>query len=116
MPGQRPILAMSFIASLGITFEVLACTFPKGNGNFWPLIVFIFYILLPIPTIISKRIMKETMIGVNDGGPAKVRDYTLFLTAGIIVSSVALPIIMARSPAEGPIVSRHNIWNHRLNI
>lgn len=106
MPGQRPILAMSFIASLGITFEVLACTLPKGAGNLWPLLIYFFYILLPIPMIMSRRIVKETMIGMNEGSSKRVRDYALFFTAGIMVSTLALPIILARSPVDKPLVSR----------
>lgn len=106
MPGQRPILAMSFIASLGITFDVLACTLPKGNSNFWPMIVFVTYILLPIPLMFSKRVVKETQIGMSDVSASKVRDYALFFTAGLAVSSMALPIILARTPVEKPIVSK----------
>lgn len=105
MPGQRPILAMSFIASLGITFEVLACTLPKDESNFWPLLIYIFYVMLPLPVVLSKRIIKDTVIGMNDGGAAKVRDCALFITAGIMVSSIALPIVLARSPSGKPIVS-----------
>lgn len=105
MPGQRPILAMGFVASLGITFEVLACTLPKGASNFWPLLIYFFYILLPIPLIMSRRIVKETMIGMNEGSSKRVRDYALFFTAGMIVSTVALPIILARSPTNKPLVS-----------
>lgn len=104
MPGQRPILAMSFVASLGITFEVLACTVPKGESNFWPLLIWIIYVILPIPMIISRRIMKDLMLGMTNGA-GKNRDYVLFFTAGIMVSSVFLPIILARSPIDKPIVS-----------
>lgn len=107
MPGQRPLLVMGFIASLGITFEVLACV--KNNGTFWPLLVVLFYILLPIPMIMARRTIKETMIGINDGSGKKVRDFSLFVTAGIMVSSVALPMVMARSPAEAPSVSRPTV-------
>lgn len=109
MPGQRPILAMSFIASLGITLEVLACTLPKGEGNFWPLLIYFFYFMLPLPMVLSKRIIKDTMVGMNDGSSKKVRDYALFITAGIMVSSLALPIVIARSPVEKPLVSNTSI-------
>lgn len=109
MPGQRPILAMSFIASLGVTFEVLSCTVPKESSNFWPLLIWIFYLILPIPMMISKRYSKDLFgMGImNDSGQGKARDYMLFFTAGIMVSSIFLPIILARSPFDKPIVS---IW------
>lgn len=106
MPGQRPILAMSFVASLGITLEVLACTLPKNEGNFWPLLIFIFYLLLPLPMMLSRRVVKETALGTDVGSIKQIRDYSLFLTSGIMISSVALPIILARTPDEKPVVSK----------
>lgn len=105
MPGQRPLLAMGFIASLGITFDILACTLPKGHSNFWPLLVFLTYLILPIPLLLSRRVIKETPLGLSEDKSSKVRDYALFFTAGVAVSSLALPIILARTPAEKPIVS-----------
>lgn len=107
MPGQRPILAMGFIASLGVTFEVLSCTVPKESRNFWPLLIWLFYLLLPIPMVISKRYTKDLFgMGImSDNGQGKARDYMLFFTAGIMVSSMFLPIILARSPIDNPVVS-----------
>lgn len=105
MPGQRPIIAMSFIASLGLMFDVLACTVPKNQSNFWPLLVWLFYILLPIPMHMARRITKDTLMGATEADAKKVRDYALFVTAGIMVSSMALPIVLTRSPSEKPIVS-----------
>lgn len=109
MPGQRPILAMSFIASLGITFEVLACTLPKNDSNFLPLLVYIFYILLPLPMIISRRIIDETVIGLDRKTSVSARDYAIFFTAGIMVSTFTLPILLARSPLNKPLVSNYPI-------
>lgn len=103
MPGQRPILAMGFVASLGITFEVLSCV--KNDGRFWPLLIYLFYILLPVPVIMYRRIVKETAIGINDGSGGRIRDTALFFTSGLLVSTMALPIVMARSPIEKPNVS-----------
>lgn len=94
MPGQRPLLAMSFLASVGITLDVLACTFPKGSSNFWPLIVFIFYFLVPLPLMITNRINKDIMASAPD---PKARDLALFFTAGIMISTMALPTVLSRS-------------------
>ena len=109
MPGQRPLLAMSFVASLGITFEILACS-PSTNRephpfwNFWPLLVWVIYALLLIPLNICRN-MKETMIGFNESAIKKTRDVALFFFAGVIISSFALPIVLARTPLEKPRVS-----------
>lgn len=116
MPGQRPILAMSFIASLGITFVVLACKVPKNDGNFWPLLVILFYILLPIPFIVSRRIRKDTMIGMSSSGSKCTRDLALFFTSGVMVSSIALPLVLARSPESKPLVSFHKFLTQQVTV
>lgn len=55
--------------------------------------------------VLSRRVIKDTALGSDASSSKKMRDYALFLTAGIIVSSVALPIILARTPVEKPLVS-----------
>ena len=47
-----------------------------------------FYILLPLPTLLARRHKHE------EG----VKDLAGFLTAGIVVSAFALPIVMSRAP------------------
>lgn len=110
MPGQRPILAMSFIASLGITFVVLACKLPKDNSNFWPLLVLLFYLFLPFPLTLARRISKDTALGMSPISPNWTRDLALFFTSGVMISIMALPIVLARSPESKPLVSisKHN--------
>ena len=105
MPGQRPILAMSFVASLGLFFEILSCNLPRNQGNFWPLLIFIFYILLPLPFIFAKRIIKDTLVGMDERDASRTRHFAVFFTAGIMVSSFALPILLARSPMEKPLIA-----------
>lgn len=51
--------------------------------------------------------MVNTALGMNDGSVKKIRDYSLFMTAGIMISSMALPIVLARTPIDKPIVSIH---------
>lgn len=105
MPGQRPILAMSFIASLGITFMVLATHLPKDKSNYWPLLVTLFYVFLPLPLLFSRRVSKDAIIGISPGTINKTRDYALFFTSGLMISTMALPVVMARSPESSPLVS-----------
>lgn len=115
MPGQRPILAMSFIASLGLTFQVLSCKVPAGQTNCWPLLVYLFYILLPIPMMITTRIIKETMVGTVEKDAARAKHYAVFFTAGILVSSFALPLVLTRSPVADPLVSMLKQWISNTN-
>lgn len=105
MPGQRPILAMSFVASLGITFHVLSCTLPRHESNFWPLLVYLFYVLLPVPMAISSHIVSVTAVGSDPKAATKARDYAIFFTVGIMVSTFALPILLSRGPVGHSVVS-----------
>lgn len=105
MPGQRPLLAMSFVASLGLTLDILACTYPKDANNFWPLLVFIFYFLAPLPLMMSRRIQKDSGTTSYEVSQVKLRDLALFVTSGLMVSTMALPIVLARSPIAHPLIS-----------
>lgn len=60
---------------------------------------------MPLPIMFSRRIIKETVIGVNESSSAKTRDIALFFTAGILVSSFALPILLTVTPVSQPAVS-----------
>lgn len=94
MPGQRPILCMGFVASLGLTFNVLACYSNKPLPLRWftPLVIFLFYILSPIPIIIYSRASKTNLAAYER--QRDIKDFIMFLTAGIFVSAIALPITL----------------------
>lgn len=53
----------------------------------------------------TRRIINDTLIGMNEASAKKARDMTLFFSAGIMISSMSLPIVLARSPSENPVVS-----------
>lgn len=52
----------------------------------------IFYLIVPFPILISRHVTGEG--GFSQSDPAK--EWAYFLTTGIIMSALALPIIMAR--------------------
>ena len=68
------------------------------------MLVYMFYILLPFPILIADHI-KNTALDLSEKSTAQTKHYAIFFTAGIMVSSFALPIILARSPDDKPIVS-----------
>uniref|UniRef100_T1JGY5 Uncharacterized protein n=1 Tax=Strigamia maritima TaxID=126957 RepID=T1JGY5_STRMM len=79
-----------------MTFLVLACALPPYN--WWPFFVIIFYILAPIPVLISRRYVEDT------GSSSACYELSLFITTGIIISAFGLPIILARSPESLPVI------------
>lgn len=56
----------------------------------WPFFAILFYAAAPIPTIISKR-------NWNSSQSTGCVELSIFLTTGIIISSFALPIVLARA-------------------
>ncbi|XP_065168468.1 leptin receptor gene-related protein [Atheta coriaria] len=80
-----------------MTFVILACALPD-YGLWWPFFVVLFYILAPIPTLIARRYTE------GQGSSNSCLETGIFITMGIVVSSFALPIVLARAPdPEGTI-------------
>lgn len=72
----------------------------------WTFFVVLFYVLSPLPTLIARRYTEST-------GSSSTTAYELamFITMGFVVSSFALPIVLARSPESAPVVSLA-LWNY----
>lgn len=82
---------MALTGSAGMTLLILACTLEKQN--WWPAIVTIFYIISPLPLLISKQISTDGGFGNERNQP---REWGYFITTGLVMSAFALPIILAR--------------------
>ncbi|ESO92333.1 hypothetical protein LOTGIDRAFT_120896, partial [Lottia gigantea] len=80
--------ALAFAAAIGITFLVLGCALPQFN-NWWPLFVLFFYFLAPIPTVVSRRLSSF------DSASSALVELCIFITTGIVISSIGLPIVLA---------------------
>ncbi|XP_022184931.1 leptin receptor gene-related protein isoform X2 [Nilaparvata lugens] len=78
-----------------MTCLILACALPQ-YGVWWPFLVCIFYVLAPLPTIIARRMTEQT------GASSSNMDLAIFVTMGFVVSSFALPIVLARAPSNVP--------------
>ncbi|KAJ8890386.1 hypothetical protein PR048_009894 [Dryococelus australis] len=82
---------LAFAGSIGMTLVILACALPKYR-LWWPFFVVVFYILSPIPTLIKRRYNENT--GNSSSGSYEM---AIFVTMGFVVSSFALPIVLARA-------------------
>lgn len=58
----------------------------------------LFYVLAPIPTLLAKRYTE------HQGSSNACLETAIFITMGLVVSSFALPIVLARSPYEDPTI------------
>ncbi|KAJ8717869.1 hypothetical protein PYW07_005799 [Mythimna separata] len=86
------LVSLAFAGSIGMTFVILACALP-GYNLWWPFFVVLFYILSPIPTMIARRHTDST------SGNSACMETAIFITMGFLVSSFALPIVLARASA-----------------
>ena len=87
MAGVKALITLALTASIGLLFLILACALPQFN-NWAPFWVIVFYILLPIPSLLARRNKHES----------SAEDLADFFTAGIVVCAFALPIVMSRAP------------------
>ncbi|XP_018324346.1 leptin receptor gene-related protein [Agrilus planipennis] len=89
MAGIKGLVCLAFAGSIGMTFVILACALPQYK-IWWPFFAVLFYILSPIPTLIARRYNE------NQGSSNGCMETAIFITMGLVVSSFALPIVLAR--------------------
>ncbi|XP_055598425.1 leptin receptor gene-related protein [Uranotaenia lowii] len=80
---------LAMLGSIGMTMIILACALPAYKV-WWPFFVVLFYLITPIPALIGKR-------NSVDGDRMAAVTNSIFATIGIVISSFALPIVLARS-------------------
>ncbi|XKL59025.1 hypothetical protein PGB90_000041 [Kerria lacca] len=71
---------------------VVLATTERNNKIFQTILVVRFIVISPLPTIIARRQINAYSSVFN----RSCMDFAIFLTMGIVVSSFALPIILAR--------------------
>ncbi|KAJ8978598.1 hypothetical protein NQ317_006886 [Molorchus minor] len=72
-----------------MTLVILACALPD-YGKWWPFFVVLFYLLVPIPTLMARRYSDPS------ASSNSCMEAAIFITVGLIVSSFGLPIVLAR--------------------
>nr|XP_057923050.1 leptin receptor gene-related protein-like [Doryrhamphus excisus] len=91
MSTVKALVGLSFSGAIGLTFLLLGCA-PPQYGVYWPMFVMVFYILSPIPGMISKRLSDS-----SDASHNPCKELAYFITTGIVVSAFGLPIVLARN-------------------
>ncbi|CAF0715522.1 unnamed protein product [Brachionus calyciflorus] len=94
------LVTLSFLATGGATLLVLGCAL--ANYNWWPIFVVIFYVLSPLPILISRRCISDSYM--SDPYSGRCVELSAFLTSILVISAYALPIVMANSPIGAPII------------
>ncbi|KAL5289071.1 LEPROTL1 family protein [Megaselia abdita] len=90
-----------------MTFIILACAVPNPK-IFYPFFVFLFYALTILPIFIAKR-------GNSDSGATPCLEFAYFLTAGLVLSAFALPVVLARSDVINWFAASFTILGNIIN-
>ncbi|KAH8346303.1 hypothetical protein KR084_000404, partial [Drosophila pseudotakahashii] len=83
------LIICAFATCMGLTFLILACAVPTPK-IFYPFFVLLFYALSVLPVFIAKRTTPGTETNPKS-------EFALFLTAGMVLSAFALPIVLAHA-------------------
>jgi len=74
-PNNFALVLLAFFGSVGMTLLVIGCA---THDNWWPFFVTIFYVLAPVPMLLSRRYSSSGM------GPSNAcQELAIFITMGI---------------------------------
>ena len=62
----------------------------------------IFYVLSPIPVLFSRRCITDSYM--SDPYNGRCVEFSAFLTSIIVISAYALPVVMAHTPLDAPLI------------
>ena len=96
----KGLVVLSFLATVGIALLVLGCSL--SDYNWWPIFVVIFYVLAPLPIIISRKCVPDMVM--SDPYNNRCFELSTFLTAVIVISAYGLPAMMAHTPLSAPLI------------
>jgi len=97
----KGLVILSFLATVGATLLVLGCAL--ADYNWWPVFVVIFYVLSPLPILISRRVSSGDGFS-SDSLTGRCFEVSVFITTVLVVSAYALPIVMAHTPLDKSLI------------
>ncbi|XP_055374275.1 leptin receptor gene-related protein [Condylostylus longicornis] len=83
-----------------MTLIILACAVPQQKV-FWPFFVVLFHMFSVIPIYLAIRRGSDS----TGSAPNACYEFALFLTAGIVLSTFAFPIVLAKAGVIIPMAS-----------
>ncbi|KAF5315602.1 hypothetical protein D9611_004711 [Ephemerocybe angulata] len=91
--GLRTVILLSFVLAVGFLLIILSCALWQ---NWLPLLVALTFVLAPLPNAVFAHCGSDEFGSSYDSSSPAV-DFGRFLTAIIVVTGFALPIILAHS-------------------
>ncbi|KAI0807478.1 vacuolar protein sorting 55 protein [Fomes fomentarius] len=90
--GIKTVILLSFVLAVGFLLVILSCAL---WSNWLPLLVAFTFVLAPLPNAVFARCGGDDFSAEYDGsGPV---DVGRFITASIVVTGFALPLVLAHS-------------------
>ncbi|KAH9996825.1 vacuolar protein sorting 55 [Russula vinacea] len=95
--GLKTVILLSFVLAVGFLMIILSCAL---WSNWLPLLVALTFVVAPLPNALFSHCGGEDFTTDNEGsGPI---DLGRFITAFIVVTGFALPLILAHSEIIKP--------------
>jgi len=105
MAGLKALVGLAFLGSVGMTLLIVGCATGGKTGNedanWYSFFVVIFYMMSPIPFLLSRRYNSMGGAGTSNS----CQELAIFLTIGMVISSFALPIVLTRHPQDAPVIT-----------
>ncbi|KZV78366.1 vacuolar protein sorting 55 [Exidia glandulosa HHB12029] len=98
--GLKTVILLSFVLAVGFLLIILSCAL---WANWLPLIVALLFVLAPLPNALFAHCGHDDLSSDYEGNPAV--DLGRFITAFIVVTGFALPIVLAHSEVIKPTAS-----------
>jgi len=94
--GLKTIILLSFVLALGFLLNILSCAL---YANWLPLLVAATFVIAPLPNALCAKCGGDDFLSDNSSGPI---DLGHFLTAVIVVTGFALPLVLAHAEVIHP--------------
>jgi len=95
--GLKTVILLAFVLAVGFLLIILSCALWH---NWLPLLVALLFVLAPLPNAIFAHCGSDDFTDY-DGANAAV-DIGRFLTAGIVITAFALPLVLAHAEVIKP--------------
>ncbi|PCH38068.1 vacuolar protein sorting 55 [Wolfiporia cocos MD-104 SS10] len=95
--GIKTVILLSFVLAVGFLMIILSCAL---WSNWLPLLVALTFVLAPLPNALSASCGGDEFSADYDG-PGR-GDLARFITAGIVVTGFAFPLVLAHSEVIRP--------------
>lgn len=95
--GIKTVILLSFVLAVGFLLIILSCAL---WANWLPLLVALIFVLAPLPNALSTHCGGDDFAADYDG-PGR-QDISQFITATVVVTGFAFPLVLAHSEVIRP--------------